>query len=53
MIRRIRVRHYGKHPPGTLVISADKKGRILYELQRRPTTRRKDFDDGRHRNKER
>lgn len=44
MIRRVRIDYRRKHPPGTLVIRADKRGKITYEREKRIETKRKDFD---------
>lgn len=46
MIRRVVVDYARKHPPGTLIIRADRKGRITYERDKRPNTRRKEFNRG-------
>ena len=44
MIRRVRIDYKRRKPPGTLAMCTDKKGRIVYERDKRPESKRAEFE---------
>ena len=44
MIRRVRIDYKRRKPPGTLVICTDRKGRIVFERDKRPENKRVEFE---------
>lgn len=48
MIHRVRIDYKRRKPPGTLVMCTDKKGRIVFERDKRPESKRASFERSRN-----